>query len=186
MNYQEIVNKIKPDLERALGRFKEELSKIRTGRATPALVEDIEVDYYGTRMSIKQLATISIPEPRSIIIKPWDKTVLGILEKALSLSGVGLNPIVDGEQIRIVLPPMSEERREEFSKIVRQKTEETRQVVRKLRDEAWGKIQELQRAGDIGEDDKFRGKDELQKLIDDHNAKVEEMGDKKEEEIMTV
>jgi len=182
--YKEIINKIKPDLDRALEYFKGELSKIRVGRATPAMVEDIEINCYGQLMPLKQIANISTPQAQSIIIQPWDKHILENIEKGISTSSLGLTPIVDGEVIRINIPPLSEERRRELVKNINDKAEETRISIRHKREEAWKEIQELEKNGDIREDDKFRGKDELQKIIDEYNEKVDEIKNKKEREIL--
>lgn len=184
--YKEIINKIKPDLDKALEYFKGELSKVRVGRANPAMVEDIEINCYDQSMPLKQLANISTPQAQSIIIQPWDKHVLENIEKGISASSLGLTPIVDGEVIRVNVPPLSEERRKEMTKNINDKAEETRISIRHKREEAWKEIQELEKNGEIREDDKFKGKDELQKVINEYNDKVEEMKSKKESEIMTV
>jgi ribosome recycling factor len=184
--YKEIIDNIKPDLEKTIEYLKGELNKLRVGRATPAMVEDLEIECYGQKMSLKQLANISAPQPRLIVIQPWDKSILGVIEKGISQSSLGLAPIVDGDLIRITIPQLSEERRRELTKILSEKVEETRVSIRHKREEAWKEIQEGERAGEIREDDKFRGKDELQKVIDEYNEKVEEMRKNKESEIMTV
>lgn len=184
--HQEIINKIKPELEKVLDHYKGELSKLRTGRASTSLVEDLEADCYGQLMPIKQLATISLPEPRSVLIQPWDKSVLQAIEKAISSSNLNLNPIVDGISVRIQLPQMTEENRKNLVKILKEKMEEARISVRRWRESAWEEIQEGFKKGEIREDDKFRGKDDLQKVIDEYNEKIEATGNKKEEEIMTV
>ena len=184
--YKEIIDNIKPDLEKTIEYLKGELNKLRVGRATPAMVEDLEIECYGQKMSLKQLANISTPQPRLIVIQPWDKSILGGIEKEISQSSLGLAPIVDGDLIRITIPQLSEERRRELTKILSEKVEEARVSIRHKREEAWKEIQEGERAGEIREDDKFRGKDELQKVIDEYNEKVEEMRKNKESEIMTV
>jgi len=184
--YKEIIDNIKPDLDKTIEYLKGELNKLRVGRATPMMVEDLEIECYGQEMPLKQLANISTPQPRLIVIQPWDKSILENLEKGISQSSLGLVPIVDGEVIRINIPPLSEERRKELTKILSEKVEEARISIRHKREEAWKEIQEQEKAGEIREDDKFRGKDELQKVIDEYNEKVEEMRKKKEEEIMTV
>ncbi len=184
--YQQIINKIKPELDRIVEYYKGELSKIRTGRASPSLVEDLQVECYGQSLPLKQLATISLGDSRSILIQPWDKSILSAIDKTISSSNLNLNPIADGDKIRIQLPPMTEENRKNFVKILKEKMEECRVSIRRWREKAWEEIQEGFKKGEIREDDKFRGKDELQKLIDEYNEKIEEMGEKKEEEILTV
>ncbi len=184
--YKEIIDNIKPDLEKAMEYLKNELNKLRIGRATPAIVEDLEIECYGQKMPLKQLANISTPQPRLIIVQPWDKTILESIEKGISKSSLGLPSIIDSDVIRINVPQLSEERRKELTKVLHEKIEETRISIRHKREEAWKKIQEKEKAGEMGEDDKFRGKDELQKVIDEYNKKTEEIREKKEEEIMTV
>lgn len=184
--YKEIIEKIKPNLDKTIEFLKREITGLQTARATPALVENIEVECYGTKMPIRQIAAINVPEPRSLIISPWDKTTLKEIEKAISLSRPGLMPVVDGDLIRVSILPLSEERRKELMTILIDKLEEARISIRLQRERAWKEIQELTRAGKIREDDKFRGKDELQELIDEYNEKIEEIGEKKKKEIMTV
>lgn len=184
--YKQIIEDIKPDLNRVLEYLKGELNKLRIGRATPLMVEDLEIECYGQKMPIKQLANISTPQSRLIVIQPWDRSILESIEKGIIKSSLGFAPIVDGAAIRINIPPLSEERRKELIKILHEKAEEARISIRHHREEAWKKIQELERAGEIREDDKFRGKDELQKLVDDYNDKVAEAEERKEGEIMTV
>ncbi len=183
--YKELIDNIKPDLDRTVEYLKSELNKLRIGRATPAMVEDLEIECYDQKMPLKQLANISV-QPRVIIIQPWDKRVLENIEKGISRSALGLSPTVDGEVVRINLPPLTEEKRKELAKIINEKAEEARVSIRHKREEAWKEIQELERKGEIREDDKFRGKDELQKMVDEYNKKVDEMKTKKESEIMTV
>lgn len=186
MVYKEIVNKIKPELDKVIEYYKNELSKLRTGRASISLVEDLQVECYGQPLPLKQLATLSLADARSILIQPWDKSILPAIEKAISNSNLNLAPIVDGEKIRIQLPSMTEENRKNLVKILKEKMEEARISVRHWREKAWEEIQEGYKVGEIREDDKFRGKDELQKVIDEFNEKIEELGEKKEGEIMTV
>ncbi len=184
--YKEILNRIKPEIEKVANYYKGELSKMRTGRASPSLVEDLQAECYGQLLPLKQLATISLGDSRSILIQPWDKSILPAIEKAISSSNLNLNPIVDGDKIRIQLPSMTEENRKNLVKILKEKMEEARVSIRRWREKAWEEIQEGFKKGEIREDDKFRGKDELQKMIDDYNEKIEELDKKKEEEILTV
>lgn len=184
--YQDIIKKIKPGLEDALAHFKEELASVRTGRATPALIETVEVEAYGSRSSLKQLAAITVPEPRVLLVQPWDQNIVKEIEKAIIASRSGLSVAVAGEQVRVNIPSLTEESRKELVKNMRQKTEAAKTAVRNLRERAWKEIQEGERAGLVRQDDKFRGKEELQKLIDEYNKKIEDMAGVKEKEILTV
>jgi len=184
--YKEIINKIKPTLEKTVNYLKEEMAALQAGRATPSLLENIEIDVYGQKMPLKQLAAIQVPEPRLIVVRPWDKSIIGQIEKTVSQSRLGLSPIVDDDVIRFKIPPMSEERRKELAKILQEKVEECRISIRRQRENTWKEIQDTEQRKEISEDDKFKAKDELQKMIDGYNERVEEMKKKKEEEIMKV
>lgn len=182
----QIIESKKEEFQKAVDFFKTEIGKIRTGRASSALVEDLLVDYYGAKTPIKQIASVNVPEAKLIIISPWDKDGLVNIEKVIAESDLNLNPVNDGEVIRINIPPLNEERRKELAKILSQKAEEARVSVRRTREEIWEEIQEKEKKGEITEDDKFSGKDKLQETVDEYNKKIEEMKSKKEEEIMTV
>lgn len=184
--YKEIISKKKPELEKSIEHFKEELGQLRTGRASVSMVENLQVDYYGAKSPLKQVANISIPEARTIVIAPWDKDNLVIIEKALRESQLNFNPNNDGQVIRINIPALTEERRKDLVKVLNQKSEDARIAVRKQRENAWEEIQESEKAGLMGEDDKFAGKDDLQKVVDEYNKKIEEIRAKKEEEILTI
>jgi ribosome recycling factor len=181
-----IINEKRNDLEKIVEYLKEEMGKLRTGRANPALVESMLIDYYGVKTPLKQLATINTPEPRVITINPWDKNSLSSIETAIRSGDLGFNPASDGQVIRINLPALTEERRKDLVKVLNQKAEEARITVRNVREDAWGKIQEMEKAGSISEDDKFRGKEKLQKVIDEYNKKIEDLRIKKEGEILTI
>ena len=183
MDYKEIIDKIKPELDKTLSFLSGELAKIRTGRATPALVEDVVCDCFGQKFPLKQLAAISTPEARQILIQPWDKSYIEGIVAALSKTGAGASPIVDKDSIRITLSPLTEESRKDFQRLLAQKMEETRTTIRRWREKAWEEIQIGFREGKIREDDKFRGKEELQKLVDEYNEKIEELGERKKKEI---
>lgn len=183
---KEIIDQCRGKFEKLIEFFKEETGKIRTGRASAALVDGIMIDYYGSKSPLKQVATITIPEPRTITIAPWNRDNLVNIEKAIRESQMNLNPMNDGQVIRINMPSLTEERRKELVKILNQKSEETRVGVRKGREEIWDEIQELSRSGKIGEDDKFAGKEKLQKIVDEYNTKIEEIREKKEKEILTI
>jgi ribosome recycling factor len=183
MEYKEIINRIKPELDKVINFFEGEMAKIRTGRASPSLVEDIQVNLFGQKLPLKQLGAISCPGLRQIMIQPWDKSYLEPIEKALSGANIGGSAIVDKEVIRINLPPLTEEFRKTLLRIISEKQEEARKTVRRWREEAWREIQEKAKEGEIREDDKFRAKDELQELIDEYNEKIENLGEKKRKEI---
>ncbi|KPJ55023.1 ribosome recycling factor [Parcubacteria bacterium DG_74_2] len=183
MDYKEIIKKIEPELDKVIGFLEKELMKIRTGQATPSLVEDIMVDYMGTKLALKQLGAISSSGPRNLVIQPWDKSSIEAIEKAISQSGLGLSPIVEKEVIRLSTPSLTEEHRQNLLKLLAEKTEDAKQTIRHWREQAWKEIQDGFKAGEIREDDKFRGKDELQELVDKYNEKIGEIGERKKKEI---
>ena len=183
---KELIEDRKQSFESAVTHFEGEAIKIRTGRAHPGLVENLSVDYYGTRTPLRQIASISIPEARQILISPWDKGSLVLIEAAIRESDLGLNPGNDGVALRITLPALTEETRKNLVKSLNQKAEEARIAVRNVREEIWRDIQDFEKSGDISEDDKFAGKEELQKVVDEYNQKLETLRKKKEEEVMTV
>lgn len=184
--FQDIIAPLRPAAENALEHFAAEAAKIRTGRANPALVEGLLVDYYGTKTPLKQLATISVPEARQLLISPWDRGSLAPIEAAIRDSDLGLNPQNDGQAVRLTLPQLTEERRKDLVKQLNQRAEEARISIRTAREDAWKRLQEEERAGSLSEDDKFRGKDDLQKIVDEYNQKLEDLRKKKESEILTV
>jgi ribosome recycling factor len=181
--YKEILQKAKPEMEKVVVFFQGEMAKIRTGQASPALVEDVAVNIAGQKMSLKQLAGISTPERRQILISPWDHSYVGPIEKALQQSSLGTSPIVEGNTIRVHLPQLTQEYRLQLAKVLSEKAEDARKIIRKAREDAWEEIQEKTKKGEIREDDKFKGKDELQKMIDDYSVKIEELVDRKKREI---
>lgn len=184
MDYKEIINKVKPEFEKALHFFEREVAKIRTSRATPSLVEDVVCDCFGQKFPLKQLAAISTPESKQILIQPWDKSYIEGIVSALEKTGVGANPVVDKDIIRINLPPLTEDYRKNLMRLLSEKQEEARRTIRHWRDDAWDKAQEGFKEGQIREDDKFRAKDDLQELVDDYQEKIEEIGERKKKEIM--
>ncbi|MBL9171067.1 MAG: ribosome recycling factor [Verrucomicrobiales bacterium] len=163
-----------------------EFAGVRTGKASPGLVENVPVEVYGSQMRIRELASISTPESRVIMIQPWDATTLHPIEKAISKANLGLNPSVDGKVIRIVLPELSTERRQEFVKIVRKMTEEGRVAVRHVRRDALEALKKEGKAGGVTEDQVEGAEKEVQKLTDQYTAKLEAHLAQKEKEIMTV
>lgn len=183
---KDLIDAKKEGFEKAVTHFEEEMMKLRTGRAHPGLVEGLLVDYYGTQTPVKQMASVTVPEPRQILISPWDKGALASIETAIRESDLGLNPMNDGVGVRITLPALTEERRKELVKVLNMKAEEAKISVRSTREDIWKDIQDAEKEGLIGEDDKFRGKDDLQKVVDEYNQKLESLREKKEKEIMTV
>lgn len=174
------------NFEAAISHLLDECNKIRTGRANPGIVENLSIDYYGTKTPLKQIANISIPEARQIMIQPWDKGALASIETAIRESDLGLNPGNDGLGIRLVLPQLTEETRRDLVKVLNNRAEEARIAVRNIREEIWKEIVDLEKSGAISEDDKFVGKDTLQKKIDEYNQKIEDIRKKKETDILTV
>jgi len=164
----------------------DDLAAIRTGRANPGLVEKMPVEYYGTPTPLMQLASISVPEPRSLMIKPFDPTTIKVIEKAIQASELGLNPNNDGKVIHLNLPPLTEERRRDLAKHVHHRLEETRVAVRNIRRDAHNDMRDFEKEKLISEDELKRGEDELQKLTDRFIEEIGEMGKKKETEIMEV
>jgi len=183
MDYKNITDKIKPEMDKAVSFFGRELSKIRSGRASISLVEDIMVDCFGQKLPLKQLASLSSPEPKQILISPWDKSYIDSISKAVEKSSIGTAPAVDGSVLRINLPPLSDDYRQTLIRELHLKAEEARKTVRHWRQIAWDDIQEKTRSGEVREDDKFKAKEDLQKLIDEYNGKIDDLTKKKEEEI---
>lgn len=176
---------LRPKLEKILSDLKAEVSSLRTGRATPALVEGIEVEAYGSRQALKTLAAISAPEARQLLIQPWDKSLLPAIEKAIQSSSLGINPIADRDMIRLAIPTLTEERKRDLVKLLNEKLESARIQVRRTRDEAMKAIEAEEKAKAISEDEKFRKKQEVEKAVGERNQKMEELGQAKEREIMT-
>lgn len=183
-NYKDIIKKVEPELQKAMAFFEKEASKIRTGRASPALVEDIVVDCFGQKFPLKQLASISIPEPRQILIQPWDKSYIEGIQNGIANSGLGVSSTPDKDAIRISLPMMSDDYRKTLYHVLSEKQEDARKTIRHWREKAWDEIQELFKQKEISEDDKFKAKDELQEKVDEMHKKIEEIGEKKKKEIM--
>ncbi len=181
-----IFKETRKKMQASVEHFKREIAKIRTGRASASLFEEIRVDYYGTPTPITQLATISVVNPELVIIQPWDKNILTEIEKAIIRSNLGFNPVNDGTNIKVPVPPLDEERRKELVKLLHKILEETKAAIRNIRREAREEIKELEEAKEISEDDKYRGFDEIQKIHDEFIKKAEEIAKKKEAEIMEI
>jgi len=173
-------------MQKTIEALKRELAAIRTGRATPALVDNIKVDAYGVPTPLNQMATISVPEARLLLIQPWDRSTLANIQKAILKSDLGLNPINDGATIRLVIPPLTEERRKEMVKAVRKRVEEGKIALRNIRREAMGELKRLEKEKQISQDENERALDHLQKLTDSFIGKADQVGQDKEIEIMEI
>jgi len=181
-NLREAETKMQKSLE-ALGK---EILTIRTGRASPGLIDRIPVEYYGNPTPLNQLASITAPEPRLIVIQPWDRTVITAVEKALQKSELGLNPANDGQVIRVPIPPLNEERRREYVRLVKRYAESAHVAVRNIRRDQMEKIKAAEKAKQVSADDAKRASERLQKVADRYIAKVDEAAARKEAEIMEV
>lgn len=174
------------ELSQTIEFLKQELSQLRTGRATPALVENITVDAYGAPMAVKGVASISVTDAKSLAIEPWDKSLMKAIEEGIRNSGLGINPVNDGKMIRIVMPPMTEENRRSLVKIVGQKEEEARIRIRQTREEIRSYIIKAEEDGEMPEDQKFKDLEEVDALCKEFNDKVKEVTQEKEQEIMKI
>ncbi len=173
-------------MEKTIDALKRELSGIRTGRAAPGLIEHLDVEYYGTPTPLNQLAGISAPEPRLLVVQPWDRGSLGIIEKAIRSSDLGLNPTNDGQLVRIAIPALTEERRKSLVRVVRAKVEEDRVALRNIRRDAVSHIKDLMKDKEIGEDDERRGEQQIQELTDRFISEADKIGKQKEDEVLEV
>ena len=181
---EEIHQEVKDGMQSTLDSLVKEYAGVRTGRATTALVDGILVDYFGAQAQLKQLATISVPESRLIVIQPWDKSVAPEVEKAIQRSNLGLNPVSDGTVIRIPVPPLTEERRRDLVKVVKKSAEDRRIYVRNVRRDGNDLLKQMEKDKEISEDDNRRAQERIQKLTDEFIRKVDEAAAKKEKEVM--
>lgn len=181
-----VIRQTKEKMQRSIEAAEREFSTVRTGRATPALLDRVKVEYYGSEMPVNQVATVSVPEARQMVIAPWDKAVLPAIQKAIHASDLGLTPNNDGQVIRLEIPTLTEERRKELTKVVHTKAEEGKVAIRNLRREANDTLDKMEKQSQLSEDDVERGKKEIQKLTDEFIAKVDELTEKKVAEIMEV
>jgi ribosome recycling factor len=180
-----VIQNAEERMKKAIEALKRELSSLRAGRATPSLLDKIQVDYYGTPTPLNQVGTISTPDPRTLVIQPWDKSVLDAVEKAIQKSDLGLTPNNDGNIIRINIPPLTEERRTELVKMTRKYGEDAKVAVRNVRRDANDEIRKLEK-GELSEDESRRLQDEIQKLTDRYVKEVDQVLAAKEKEIMEV
>ena len=182
----DVYTEAKTRMKGAVQALEEDLAAVRTGRASPGLVEKLQIEYYGVLTPLIQLASIGVPEPRSLLIRPYDASTLKSIEKAILASDLGLTPNNDGKAIRLNLPPLTEERRRDLVKIVRNRLEEARIAVRNVRRDSIRDLREFENEKLISEDDLKRGEDELQNITDNFIDEINELGDRKEVEVMEV
>jgi ribosome recycling factor len=182
----ELLQELRERMNKSVEALQDDLMGIRTGRASPALVEKLSVEYYGTLTPLNQMASIAAPEPRLLVIKPWDPSALSDIERAILKSDLGLTPMNDGKLIRLNVPRLTEERRREMVKLVSRRVEEGRVAIRNLRRDALQDLKEFEKEKMISEDDFFRGKDDVQDLTDEFIKEIDEIGKRKEEELMEI
>jgi len=182
----EIFENSEKKMKKAVELLKQDLSTVRAGRANPSLLDNVTVNYYNTTLPINQVATITAPESRLLVIQPWDKSIVGDIEKAILKSDLGLTPNNDGNVIRLNIPQLTEERRKELVKKVRKKAEDTKVAVRNVRREAKDQIKNEEKQGNLSEDDSKKGQEKIQELTDNAISEVDKLLEQKEKEIMEV
>lgn len=183
---KEVISDAQEKMKKAIEVLRHEYTTLRAGRATPALLDKVLVDYYGVPTPINQLANISVPEPRSLVIQPWDKSAMSAIEKAIQKSDLGLTPNNDGTNIRLVIPQLTQERRNELVKVVKKKAEDARVAVRNIRRDANDHLKDLEKKHEISEDDFKRAQEDVQKLTDKSIKEVDQVLEHKEQEVMEV
>ncbi len=183
---KELFKKTKEKMTKSVEALKKDLAGIRTGRASLSLLDGIKVDYYGSMVPLNQVATLNVPEPRTISIQPWEQRMIPVIEKAILESELGLTPTNDGKIIRINIPPLTEERRKQLTKVVRKRAEEARVAVRNIRREANEELKKMEKEKHLSEDELKKRLDEVQKLTDEFIKQIDEILQKKEKEIMEV
>jgi ribosome recycling factor len=185
-----MLDEVKKDAQLRMAKcvqtFLSDLKKLRTGRAHPSLIEHLKVDYYGSEVPLQQIASINVEEGRTLVVSPWEKTMVQAIEKAIHKSDLGLNPLTAGTVIRITMPPLTEERRRDITKVVRHDAENARVAVRNVRREVMGDVKEMQKDKRLSQDDERRAEAEIQKLTDKHVAEIDQALAAKEKEIMQV
>lgn len=182
----QIISEIKPKMKNSIDNLILELQRIRTGRANASILDGVLVPYYGNKTAIREMASVTVPEPTVIAIKPWDKNALSDIETAIRSSDIGLSPINDGTQVRLVLPPMTEERRKEIVGQVKKLGEGAKVAVRNIRGDAWAKVQGAVKNNEATEDDKYGAEEELNKLTLEKNKEIDKIISEKEAEIMKI
>lgn len=182
----EILSDAHARMGKSIEALKKDLTTVRTGRATPSLVDNIKVDYFGAPTPLKQIASISAPEARLLVIQPWDHSTIGDIKKAIQKSELGLNPVSDGNFIRLAIPPLSEERRKDLVKLVHKKTEDGRVALRNIRRDALDMLRELEREKEISQDEQKRAQERLQEITDSYITESGELAEAKEAELLEV
>jgi len=182
----QIIESKKSEFDKALGVLEEDLKTLRVGRANPVMVENILVEAYGAKTPLKQMASISVPESRTILIQPWDKTIIKEVEKSIIAANIGISPTNEGSQIRLTIPPLTEESRKELTKSVGEKAEKIRISIRQIRDKVKDEINKKEKDNEITEDDKYDLQKKLDELVREYNDRIKVLADNKEKEIMTI
>lgn len=182
----EVLELAKDGMEEAIERLRKSLTKVRTGRANPAMLDGVRVDNYGSMMPLNQVSTVSVGDARLLVVKPWDRNMVGPIEKAINAQNLGLNPQSDGTVIRLAIPPLTEERRKALVKQVKENTEEAKVAIRGTRRESNEELKELEKKGKISEDDLKKALEKVQEVHDKYIAQVDEITKKKEAEVMEV
>lgn len=181
---KDVLKDLEKSMQVSVEHFRKDLSKLRTGQANIKLFEDIKIDYYGATTPINQVATLGIPDPTLITVKPYDPTYLEAIDKAIRAADLGLNPLNDGKVLKIPIPPLDEERRKDLAKHVRKMLEDEKTVLRNFRRDAKEMIEELEKEKEITEDDKFWGYDKLKELMEEYTKRIEELAKSKEKELL--
>lgn len=184
--YKDVIAKSRAGMEKTIEVLKKDFTKIRTGRASTALLDEVRVDYYGTPTPLSQVGTLIVPEPRLITIQPWEKKLIPDIEKAILKSDLGLNPTSDGVLVRIIIPPLTEERRKEMVKLVKKMGEESKIAIRNIRRDGNEQLKKLEKNKEISEDELKRGEKEIQDLTDQYVKKTDEVVATKEKEVMEI
>lgn len=182
----ELIKNTEARMEKSIDALTREFATVRAGRANAAVLDKITVDYYGTATPIQQIATVSVPEARTLQIQPWDTTTLKLIEKAIQVSDIGINPNNDGRVIRLIFPPLTEERRKELVKDIKKMAEDSKVAVRSIRRDAIEKLKAMKKAGDITEDEQANGEKKIQNLTDKHCAEIDSLEAAKEKEILEI
>jgi len=182
----QVMNETKERMEKAIGAYQRELATVRAGRANPSLLDKVTVEYYGAQTPLNQIASITVPEARMLLITPYDKTALGDIEKAIQKADLGITPSNDGNIIRITIPPLTEERRKELAKLVKKYSEDAKVAVRNIRRDANDDLKKLEKNGEMTEDELRSSTEDVQKLTDEYVSKIDEITKDKEKEIMEV
>jgi ribosome recycling factor len=183
---EQVLKPTEERMEKAVQALKRDLTTVRTGRALPSMLDKVMVEYYGTQMPVNQVANVSTPDPRTLVISPWEKSMLSEIEKAIQKSDLGLNPSNDGSVIRLVIPPLTEQRRQELVKVVKKMAEDARVAVRNIRRDANDDLKKAEKAGELSEDEVRRTLDKIQNLTDKYIAEIDKVSAAKEKDILEV